>query len=62
MGNARQVAVDDRLALRIKGACCLVENENARIQDQGAGNREPLALAARYVARPLIDERVVATR
>src|SRR5262245_30565454 len=53
--DAREVGVDDRLAFGVEGAGRLVEDEDARIDDQGAGDRQALPLAAREVGRTLID-------
>ena len=61
-GDAQQIGVDDRLAVGIERAGRLVEDQNARIADQRARDRQPLALAARQVGRPLLDEGLVTAR
>ena len=37
--------LDDRLSLSVDTRRSLVENQNPRIDEEGAGNREPLSLA-----------------
>ncbi len=54
--------LDDALALVIERARRLVENEDARIGDERARDRQPLLLAAREAAAALADDRVVALR
>src|SRR5260221_7187266 len=54
--------LDDALALVIERARRLVENEDARIGDERARDRQPLLLAAREAAAALADDRVVAAR
>jgi hypothetical protein len=49
MRNARQVGVDDRLALGVEGAGRLIEDEDARINDERAGNGDPLSLTTGQV-------------
>ena len=61
-GDAPDVVVDDGLTVGIERAGRLVEDEDARIEDQRAGNREPLPLAAGKVGRTLVDMRLVAAR
>ncbi len=54
--------LDDRLVLGIDRRQRLVENENRRIAQQGAGDRQPLALAAGQVDAALADERAITLR
>ena len=56
------VLLDDALALVVERARRLVEDQDARIGDQRAGDRDALALAAREAAAALADDRVVAFR
>ena len=60
--DAEQVGIDQRLALRVERAGRLVEDQDARIGDQRARDREPLALAAGEVGRAFLDEGLVAIR
>src|SRR5207237_4511980 len=60
--DAQQVGVDDRLAVRIERARRLIEDQDARITDQRAGDRETLPLAARQVCRALLDKGLIAAR
>src|ERR1700722_4099194 len=60
LGDPHQVGVDDRLALRVEGAGGFVEDQDARVGDQRAGDRQALALSARQVGRALVDMGVVA--
>ena len=61
-GDAQQIGVDHRLALGIERAGRLVEDQDARIVDQRARDREPLALAARQIGRAFLDVGLVAVR
>src|SRR5215831_4255694 len=47
--DAQQIGIQDRLALRIERAHCLVEDQDARIGDEGARDRQPLPLSSREV-------------
>ena len=58
----RRFCADDRLAVRIERARRLVEDEQARIGDERAGDREALLLAAREVRGVLLEHRVEAAR
>src|SRR5260221_8454963 len=60
--NLLHALLDDALALVIERARRLVENEDARIGDERARDRQPLLLAAREAAAALADDRVVAAR
>ena len=60
--DAQQVGVDDRLAVGVERARRLVEDQDARIADQRAGDRETLPLAARQVCRALLDKGLIAAR
>ena len=61
-GDARNVGVDDRLAFGVEGARRLVEDEDARIDDQRPGDGQPLALPAGKVRRAFVDVGLVAAR
>src|SRR5499426_1864144 len=54
------VLLNDTLALIVEGARRLVEDQNARVGNERAGNRDALALAARAGRAALADDRVVA--
>ena len=54
--------LDDRLALRIERACRLVEHQHRRIVNEGAGDREPLPLAARQIGGTFLQHRRIAVR
>jgi hypothetical protein len=54
-----QRLLDYRLVLRIDGRQRLVENQNRRIDQQGARDRETLALATREPRATLSDDRTV---
>ena len=56
------VLLDDPLALVVERRGRLVEDQNARIGGQRAGDGDALALAARQVRAALLDHRVVALR
>ena len=56
------VVLDDALAFVIERAGRLIEDQDARIADEGARDRDALALAAREPAAPLADDRVIALR
>ena len=55
-------SLDDALALVVERAGRLVEDQDARIGDQRAGDGDALALAARKAAAALADHGVVALR
>ena len=57
-----QIGTDDRLALRVERARRFVEDEDGRIVDQRARDRQPLLLTARQVGRSFLDVGVVAVR
>ena len=59
-GDAQQVGIDHRFALRIEGAGGLVEDQDARIVDERPRNGEALALAAGEIGRALLDIGLVA--
>ena len=54
--------LDHRLVFGIDGRQCLVEDQDRRIAQQGAGDRQPLALTARQHDAALADHRLVALR
>src|SRR5262249_11220859 len=58
-GGLLHVVLDDALAFVVEGAGRPVENENARIGDERAGNGDALALAARQRRAALADQRIV---
>src|SRR5215813_13748303 len=60
LGDRLHVALDDPLALVVEGARRLVEDQDARIADEGAGDGDALALATREGRAALADDRVVA--
>jgi len=41
-----QRILDQRFGMRVQGAGRLVEDENARVSQDGAGDRDPLTLTA----------------
>ena len=61
-GDTQEIGTDDRLALRIQGAGRFIEDEDARIVDQRARDRQPLLLTAREVGRSFLDIGIVAVR
>ena len=60
LGDLFHVLLDDALALVVERARRLVEDQDARIGDERAGNGDALALAARQGRAALADDRVVA--
>src|SRR5215472_8298665 len=60
--DARNVGVDNGLALRIECARRFVEDENARIENKRTRNCQSLPLPPRKVWRALIDEGLIAAR
>ena len=58
--NLRHILLNDALALVVERACRLVENEDAWVGNQRAGDGDPLPLAARQAAAPLADDCVIA--
>ena len=60
--DAQQVGVDQRLAFRIERAGGLVQDQDARVVDQRAGDGEALLLTARKVGRAFLDVGLVAVR
>src|SRR5882757_9952124 len=59
-GDLFHVLLDDALALIVEGARRLVEDQDARVGDERAGNRDALALAAGQGGAALADDGVVA--
>ena len=53
------VLLDDVLALVVKSARCLVENQDTWLCDQGPGNRNALALPTRKCAAALTNDSVI---
>src|SRR6266852_7957654 len=53
------IVLDDALALVIESARRLVEDQNSRIHDEGAGDGDPLLLPAREAAASLADDGVI---
>ncbi len=60
--DRRHVSADNFFGFIVKGRSCLVENQNARIVDQSAGNGNPLALTARKRCAPFFNQRVISLR
>ena len=60
--NSVQVGVHQRLAFRIERAGGLIQDQDARILDQRAGNRQALLLAAGEVGRAFLDIGLIAIR
>src|SRR5579872_3143756 len=58
--DSRYVGVDDRLAFGVERAGRLVKDQYSRIQDQGASDRQPLALPAGKIGRALEYMRLIA--
>src|SRR5450759_2418414 len=61
-GDLLHVLLDGPLAFIIQRARCLVKDQDTWIRDEGAGNGDALALAARQAAAPLADHGVIALR
>src|ERR1700748_954017 len=57
-----QRALDLLLGAGVERAGCLVEQEDVRVLEDGAGNRHPLLLATRQLQPALADHAVVALR
>ena len=55
-----QAVLDQRLALAVEARGRLVEDEDARVGEDRARDRDALALAARELHAALADDRVVA--
>src|SRR6478735_2782005 len=60
LGDLLHVVLDDPLALIIERTRRLVEDQDARIRDQCAGDGDALALAARQGRAAFADDRIVA--
>ena len=61
-GDLRHVLLDDPLAFIVERARGLVEDQDPRLAQQCASNRDALALAAGQAAATFADDRVVALR
>src|SRR5579863_6808475 len=61
-GDVLHVLMDRPLALVIKRAGSLVKNQNTRIRDERARDRDPLTLASRKGRAALANNRVIALR
>src|SRR5689334_14491969 len=57
-----QSALDQRLVMRIERTCSLVQDENLWISQNGAGDRDALALAAREPISSIADHGVISLR
>ena len=57
--HAPEALVNGLLDLRVDRACCIVENEDARVRQNGAGQGDTLTLATRQGQATLPDDRVV---
>src|SRR5499427_10588092 len=60
LGDLFHVLLNDALALIVEGTRRLVEDQNAWVGNERAGDRDALALAAREGRAALADDRVVA--
>ena len=60
LGNLFHILLNDALALIVEGARRLIEDQNARVGDERAGNGDALALATGEGGAALADNRVVA--
>ena len=58
--SARQAGLDQSFAFGVEIAGGFVENQNPRIGQHGAGDGQPLSLAAAELHAPFADQRVVA--
>ena len=58
----RHGLLHQRLRFRIQAGCRLVEDQDRRVRQEGAGQRHPLALAARQLDAALAHRRGVALR
>src|SRR5262249_38593979 len=59
-GDLLHVLLDRSFALIIERARCLVEYQDSRVGNEGAGDRDALALSARKAAAPLANDGVIA--
>jgi hypothetical protein len=55
-----EAVADERLALAVQARCRLVEDQDARVRDDGAGDGDALPLAAGQLDAALADDGVVA--
>jgi hypothetical protein len=55
-GDFRQVADEDGFAFRVQRAGRFVQHQDARLGQQGAGDRQALLLAARQVGGILFQQ------
>ena len=62
LGDLLHVGLNDPLADVIERARRLIEDQDARVGDQGAGDRDALPLPARQARAALADDRVVGLR
>src|SRR5690348_5683782 len=60
--NALQIRAEYSLALRIECASRFVQDQNARVMDQGASDSQTLSLTARKIGRSLFYVSLVAVR
>src|ERR1700758_3622635 len=61
-GDPQQIGIDDRLAFGVERARRLIEDQDARITDQRAGDRQSLALTAGQIGGALLDSSFIAAR
>jgi hypothetical protein len=47
LGDLFHIVLNDSLTLIVEGTRCLIEDQNARVGNERAGNGDPLALATR---------------
>ncbi len=62
LNDVAHVRLDDALGLVIEGGRRLIEDQDARIADKGAGDRDALPLAARQRHTTFANRRIVAAR
>ncbi len=60
--NFLQVGLQDGLAFRVERTCCLIEDQQARPDQQGARDGKPLALPARKIHRTFLDHGFITQR
>ena len=61
-GDPQQIRIDDRFALGIESAGCLVEDQDSRVADQRTGDRQALALPARQIGGTFLNMGLVPAR
>ena len=61
-GDRGEVLLDDRFALGVERAGRLVEDQHRRVVDEGARDRQALALATRQIGRAFLEDCRIALR